>query len=199
MTSNDTPLIAFCPRCLCPLNIRRSYPVEFCVQAQPPFQPGIPTTQFPNQQPATDNATHSAPPPTPQEFDTPAPPYQPSSYPQSSGHDRAAPAESRRSSASSSSSLDSAFTDYSINTQFATELQAAQDMHFSQQPFQPSSPPPPAMSSPSTESSLTLSSLPGSSPPMNTLPIPVEPDQFLSTVRRWVVFRGRVPGIYASS
>lgn len=201
MTTSSPPQIALCPRCLCPLDIRQSYAVDFCLPLQPQFQPTVRTSQVPNQHPATDTGTHSLPQPAPQEFGTPAPPYERSSHLQPPGHDQgdANPGESRCSSASSSTSFDSAFSDFSINTEFAAELQAAEDRYFTQQPPQSSSPPPAPVSSPSTESSLTLPTFPTPSLSTESSLTPTESDEPLSTVRRWVVFRGCVPGVYTSS
>ena len=205
MTSNNTPQVAFCPRCLCPLNIREGYAVNFCLPAHPPFPPSAPTNQVPGQNPAA-HVTTQLPPPPIHHHDVPAPPYEPpsSSQPPERGQDPAAPGESRRSSASSSTSYDSAFTQFSIDAEFVAELQAVEDMHFSQQPFQASSLPPPATSSPPaassppTESSPALPSSPTSSLTTESSLAPTELEP-TSTARRWVVFQGRAPGVYTSS
>ena len=193
MSPDSSPQVAFCPRCLCPLNIREGYAVNFCLPAQPPFPP--------SQHPAAHVTTQLPPPPVHHHHDIPAPPYEPpsSSQPSEPRQDSAAPGESRRSSASSSTSFDSVFTQFSFNAEFVAELQAVEDMHFSQQPFQASSPPPPATSSPPTESSQTLASSPTSSPTTESSLVLTELDEPASTMRRWVVFRGRTPGIYTSS
>ena len=201
MSSNSLPQVALCPHCLCPLDISRGYAVDFCLPLQPTFPPTVHTSQVPDQHPVTGTGTLSLPPPAPQESDTPAPPYERSSYLQlpRCDQDDTNPGESRRSSASSSTSFDSAFSEFSINTEFAAELQAAEDRYISQQPPQASSPPPPPASSPSTESSVTLPTL--STPSLSTESslTPTELDELPSTARRWVVFRGRVPGVYTSS
>ena len=198
MSSDTPPQIALCPRCFCPLDIRRSYSVDFCLPARPPLPPNVPPNQNPiNQHSATETAASSTPS-APSQNGTPAPPYEPPTLSQLQEHeaDQVAHDESRR---SSSSSFDSAFTQFSINTEFAAELTAVETTYFSQRPSQQSCPPPPSMSSPSTESSLTLSATLTSSPSVGSLPTPPAPNEPLPTMRRWVVFRGRVPGIYGSS
>lgn len=200
MASNP-PQVALCPRCFCPIDLSQSYAVDFCVALQPPFPPSTPTSRAPGQHLVAGSTMHSIPSSVPQQHDVPAPPYEPPTHSQPSGHtqDHEDPGENRRSSASSSSSFDSAFSDFSINTEFAAELQAAEEMHLSQQPFQPSSPPQPPASSPSAESSLTLPTLSSSPPSTESSLAPTELDEPPSTMRRWVVFRGRIPGIYTSS
>lgn len=105
--------------------------------------------------------------------------------------------EDRRSSTSSSSTVYSEFSEYSINSDIAAGLQAVEDIYFPPQRSQSNSSPPPLppLSSPPTE----VSTLPNSSPPPespSTQPISDGPPP---TLRRWAVFRGRVPGIYASA
>ena len=199
MDPASTPEIAFCPRCLCPLNIRQCYKVNFCLPIRPPFPPTVPS----NQGPANNGATRPSPPSTHHQNDTSAPPPESTGHPQSPDHkgNHIIDGESRHSSTSSSSSLDSAFTQFSINSDFVAELQAAEDAHFAQKPFRASSLPRPPISSPSTESSLTLSATPASSPStessltLSTLTMPPS----TARPRRWVVFRGRTPGVYLSS
>ena len=84
-------------------------------------------------------------------------------------------------------------------------LQAVEDKYCSQQPAQgrsssplPASSPPP-MSSPSSEFTLMLSAIPSSSPSSESSITLAESDEPPATTRRWVVFRGRVPGVYTSS
>lgn len=197
MNPPSTPEIALCPRCLCPLNIRQCYMVNFCLPIRPPYPP----TVAPNLGPSNDGATYPLPSSAHQQNTAPAPPPEPTNRSQPPEHEEnhTAHGESRRASASSSSSLDSAFTQFSINSEFVAELQAAEEAHFSQQPFRASSLPRPPTSSPSTESSLTLSAAPTSSPSTESSLTLSTSDEPPSIARRWVVFRGRTPGIYASS
>lgn len=217
MEPATTTEIAFCPRCFCPLKIRERYQVDFCSPFQPPFPPVVP----PNQGPVSNSAVNPLLPSEPQQDNAPAPPPQQDNAPAPPSQQDEAPApppertnrseaperrgtqtahdETRRSSASSSSSLHSAFSEWSINTGFGVELQAAEAAHFSQRPFQASSPPPPPTSSPSTESSVTLSATPTSSPSTESSLTQSTSDVPPSTVKRWVVFRGRLPGVYTSS
>lgn len=114
--------------------------------------------------------------------------------PQPAGQRRGNVAHRRRSSASSASTVYPEF-EFEMTTEFVDEFQVLEEMYLSEEPSQPSSPVPPPMSSPPTETS----TLPSSSPPPQThLALP-EVDGSLPSPRRWVVFRGRVPGIYASS
>ena len=127
--------------------------------------------------------------------------------------------ESRRSSSSSPSTVYSEFTDYTINTDIAAGLQAAEDMllpqlhselNSSPRPRPPASSPPPG-SSPPPRSSPPRSSPPlMSSPPAESLTLPTSsppPQSQLTlplsgrqppTLKRWVVFHGHAPGIYSS-
>lgn len=197
MNPNGPPAILLCPRCFCPLDMRHSYPINFPPPVPLPLPtppPAIQLNQNPfNQPPADDNRPPSSPPPSYQQNNTPTPPPEPSTCTQPPGCEEGRD-ESRRSSASSSSSFGSAFSDFSINTEFAAGLQAVEDNYFSQPHSQGSSPPLPA-SSPSTESSVTLSASP---PSTESSLVPSTPGELPSNMRRWVVFRGRAPGVYAS-
>lgn len=182
---SNPPKIALCPRCFCLLNVRQCYRVDFCLPVRPPLPLVVPINHvLADPHPVSNHTTHSSPLSASQQSDPPALPPQYSRNPELAGHeeDHTTHDGSRRTSASSSSSLDSAFTEFSINTEFAVELQAAETYHFSQQPFQATLPPP-QPSSPSTDLPLTPSTL----------------DEPPSTARRWVVFRGRIPGVYTSS
>jgi hypothetical protein len=131
----------------------------------------------------------------------PAPPPGPSTHSQSMGseEDRSTHGESCCSSASSSSSLDSTFSHFEMNAEFFTKLQAAEDAHFAQRPFQACSQPPLPMSSPPAESSSTQSTTATSLPSSTSSLTLSDPDEPPSTTRRWVVFRERILGIYSSS
>jgi len=226
------PLVALCPRCFCPINLRRTFPVDVCLPFQPPIQQGPPTSLPPaGQHPNTDPPVYSSQPPAPQPDNAPAPPQQdnaPAPSPEQSGQlpsqerelDRAIHGKNRRSSASSSLSFDSAFTQFSYNADFIDELKVIEETHFSKIPFKPSSlrlpppssqPPPPSSqptppslqptppSSPFIKSSLTLTAAQTSSPSTESSLTLSAPGESPSPGRRWVVFRGRVPGVYASS
>ena len=199
MNPNRTPNVALCPRCFCLLDISQSYWVDFCLPARLPFPMGFPPTNFTltntpptnvhtNQVPTTGTPAHSSPPSVPQQLGTPAPPYKPPTLPQPQEHDQdhVTHGASRH---SSSSSYDLAFTQYSINANFAAELMAIEMVHFSQRPFQASSPPLPLASSPSSESLVTLPTIPTSSPSIKPFSTPLaSEDEPLFTARRWVVF-----------
>ena len=191
--SSTTSEVGLCPRCLCAINPHRRYNVDIYFPAHYPFPPNVPT----DQPLAVETTAHSSPPLSP------APPYESLDEQDPVTHD-----ESRR---LSSSSYDSAFTQFSIDAEFAAELTAIGERDLAQQaaqvsarspptppaspPLPPTSPPPHPTSSPS----LTSSSVEGSSPsvePLSTLP---ESDEPPFTARRWVVFRGHIPGIYTSS
>ena len=105
--------------------------------------------------------------------------------------------EDRRSSTSSSSTVYSAFSEYSFSNEFVAGLQAVEDIYFPPQRSQSNSSPPPLppLSSPPTE----VSTLPSSSPPPESPSTQPVLDGPPPTLRRWVVFHGRVPGIYTSS
>ena len=97
------------------------------------------------------------------------------------------------------------FSELPNDAEFAASLQAAEDRYLSQQPTQgrsssplPASSPPP-MSSPSTDFTLTLSAIPSSSPSTESSVTLSGTDELPIATRRWVVFRGRVPGVYESS
>lgn len=197
MSSNGTPNLAFCPRCFCPLDIGRPYLVNVCPPVAPPYSPTVHPAPA-NQLPTGGSDVGSSPSSVPQRTDASLPLSQPSTHCNSAEHEQTQ-GENRRSSAASSSSLDSAFSDFSINTEFEAALKATEEYHFSQQPFQASSPQPPPTSSPSTESSLTPLAVPTSSPSTESSLTLSAPDEPPSAMRRWVVFRGRVPGVYASS
>ena len=211
MDPNSAPEVVFCPRCLCPLNPRQTYPVNFYLPAQPPPLPTDPNqgpinqhlNQGPTDQHPTDGTVHPMPPPVYRWGNTPTPPPEPPAHTQfperEGGH--SIHSESHRTSASSLSSREttySAFSDYSINTAFAAELRAVEENYFPWQPSRESSSPLPPMSSPSTEFSLVLSTIPTSSPSTESSMTLLTQDELLPIMRRWVVFRGRVPGVYLS-
>ena len=207
MTSNGPPEIALCPRCFCPLNVGQIYPVNLCLPARVPAptnHPGQPPASRaatdPSPPPATGAATHPLAPPVYQQNDGPVPTPEPSTNTQPLGHkeDRAACAE-RRVSGSSSSSFDSVFSDLPNNAEFAASLQAVEEKYFSQESSQERSSPPPPISSSPPGFSLTLSAIPSSSPSTESSLTLSGSDEPLSTARRWVVFYGRVPGVYTSS
>jgi len=79
-----------------------------------------------------------------------------------------------------------------MDAEFLAQLQVVEDSYYSEHP-QGSSPPPPA-SSPPMASSLTLSQ-----PSTESLLALSTLDEWLPTVRHWVVFHGCVLGIYVSS
>ena len=199
MNTNRTPDVALCPCCFCPLDISQSYRVDFCLPARLPFPMGFPPTNFTltntppmnvhtNQVPTTGTLAHSSPPSVPQQLGTPTSPYEPPTLPQPQEHDQDHVTHGA-SRCSSSSSYDLAFTQYSINADFAAELTAIETAHFSQRPFQASSPPLLLVSSPSSESSVTLPTIPTSSPSMELFLTPLaSEDEPLFTARRWVVF-----------
>ena len=228
MTSDDDPPVVLCPRCFYAVEVRRCYRVNFLPPVSPPSPPAVPPNQgLTDQHTASDTMVHSSPPPAYQR-NTPTPPPEPftsspgpstsplgpSTPPPGLSTDPHPPEHednhtSQTSCRSSSSSFDSIFSQVLYNAEFLAELRAVEASYFSQQPPQASSPLPPstslpstqssftAPSSPSTQSSLTMPSSP-SSPTVefsSTQPVSDEP----STTRRWVVFRGRLPGVYASS
>ena len=216
MDATNAPEILLCPGCFCALDPNQYYRVDICRPAQPRLQQNVPTNQASaNEHRAPHVTARSVPPPAPQQIDGPAPPYEPPVHSQppepEQSHppleqDRPTPeqdhptrGERRRSSISSSDSYDSAFTQYSIDDAFAAELTAVEVAYFSQQSHQASSPPPPPTSSPPTGSPLALSTTLTSSPSTESLSTPSTSDEPPSAMRRWVVFRGRVPGIYTSS
>ena len=173
MTPNQNTGVALCARCFCPLDIRQSYRVDLCLPAPPPLPPGIhihhpPATGaaahlHPLLMPQEPNIP--APPYEPPNSS------QPMEHEQGVGieheqdyevegeqdngteHEQDHGAEGKQehgdssqsccSSTSTSSTFNSVFTDFTINTEFAAGLQATQDMHFSQEPFWASSLPPP--------------------------------------------------------
>jgi hypothetical protein len=89
----------------------------------------------------------------------------------------------QRRSSTPSTDYSAEFDCFSINTEFLNALHQMEAQYFPQKVTRTT--PPPSTSSPSTESSLIPSTL--------GEPIP------LSVGKRWVVFRGRVPGVYLSS
>ena len=116
--------------------------------------------------------------------------------------DNVARRENRRSSVSSASTVYSEFSDFAITTEFVADFQVLEDLYLPpEESFQPSSPPPPPTSSPLPASSppTEASALPTSSPPPELQPVLPELGISPLNPRRWVVFRGRSPGIYASA
>ena len=217
------PSVTLCPRCFCPIDLCRTYNVDVCLPVQPPFQQGPPATLPPaGQRPTTDPPVCSSEPSVPQpdnasappqQDNTPAPPPEPSSHspPQEREPDHTTHGEECQSSASSSSSFESLFTQFSYDHEFMEELKAIEEMHFSKIPFKPSSSQPPPLSSqpppslqptppssPFIKSSPNLTSTPTFAPSTESSLIPLAPDESLSPARRWVVFQGRIPGVYTS-
>ena len=229
MTSDNTPPVVLCPHCLFAVEVHRCYRVNFLPLVSPPSPPAIPPSQGPtDQHPASNTMVHSSPPPTYQWHNTPTPPpnpftsspdpstslLEPSTPPPEPSTDLNPPEREegytdQTSCCSSSSSFDSIFSRVSYNAEFLAELRVVEASYFSQQPPQASSPLPLSTSLPSTQSSFTTPSSPSmqsslttpSSPSLPTLelsptqPVSGEP----STTRRWVVFCGCLPGVYASS
>ena len=190
MNPNSTPQIALCPRCFCPLTVGQSYPVNLCLPAQLP-----PLTVHLNHPPPSGTAVHPA-----HQNNTPAPPPEPSTDMQPPEHvEDHNTRNERRNSTSSSSSFDSVFGSLPDDAEFIASLQAVEDSYSSQQSFQGHSAPPPPTSSPPAEFSLTLSAIPSSSPSTESSLTLSGSDELPSAARRWVVFRGRSPGVYTSS
>jgi len=197
-TSGGTPAVALCPRCHFPINPRQWYNVnvDFCMPAPIPPPPLLSTTpagHVTNQHRDGELASSSQP-----ENDCPSSALEPPSSSRSpeQAHDTAPPSSSSTKVASPGPSANherrssAASTDYfaefdrlSINTEFENVLRQTEAQYFPQEAAPtPSSPP---TSSPSTESSL----IPSTSGELVSPP----------NGRRWVVFRGRVPGVYRSS
>lgn len=203
MDSNTRPVIFLCPHCLAPFDIQGCYRIDPFPPAQPIPPPGIRTDLGPvNHLPASNAAARDSPPPEYQWTNTLTPPSQVCTCNEAptrkQGRD-----ESCRSSASSSSSLEYTFSDYSVDTEFGVAFQAVEDGYMSQQPLRGNSLPPPQPSQenslPSTEPTLTLSTAPSSPHSPESLLVPPASGEPSSIARCWVVFRGRVPGVYTSS
>ena len=193
--SANTPTLALCPRCHFPINPRKCFNVDFCMPAQlPPPPPTTPANHVPDRRrPRKDEPPSSPQPEDGRPLLLPEPPSSSrpqersqnvASLPASSSTKVTGPAPSKRNKKRRSST---ASTDYfaefdrlSINTEFDAALRQTEAEYFPQNTSEtPASPP---TSSPSTESSLILST---SGEPV---PLPVG--------RCWVVFRGHLPGIY---
>jgi hypothetical protein len=131
-----------------------------------------------------------------QQNDIPTLSPEPSSSRRHPGHENRG--KNRRSSVSSVSSADSNVSDFWVSADFFAELQAVEDRILSQERPR-GSVPPPSTSSTSTGSSSAQHAISTHLPSSESSLIPSTPDEAPSTMRRWVVFRGRAPGIYASS
>ena len=192
MDSNTCPIIFLCPHCLAPFDIRGCYRIDPFPPAQPIPPPGIRTDLGPvNHLPASNAAARDSPPPEYQRTNTLTPPSQVCTCDEAPTREQGRD-ESRRSSASSSSSLEYAFSDYSVDTEFGVAFQAVEDGYMSQQPLRGNSPP-------STEPTLTLSTAPSSPHSPESSLVPPASGEPSSIARCWVVFCGRVPGVYTSS
>ena len=198
-TTDQVPAFALCPRCCFPLNPFQWYNVDFCAPARVP--PPAPTTPAnheaiqhrssegaPAPPPPAVESTNARPSPSfdPPSGDPPPSPEQPhdvASLSPSSPTRVASPTPDvhKKERRSSAASTEYSFSDrLSYDAEYEAVLRQTEALYFSQKETQtPTSPP---TSSPSTESSL-VPSISGELP----------------TGRRWVVFRGRVPGVYSSS
>lgn len=201
MNPNAPAEIVLCPRCYCPLKMGCTYPVNLCIPAL-----SLPSANHHGQPPSSGTGAHPPPPPEYQQDNLTAQPSEPPTNVQPSGREEdPATHGQRRSSTSSSSSFGSMFSELPNDAEFAASLQAVEDKYLSEQPTQgrtssplPASSPPP-MSSPSTDFTLTLSSMRASSPSTESSVTFADSDEPPTATRRWVVFRGRVPGVYTSS
>ena len=188
----NTPTVALCPNCHFPLNPRESFNVSFCMPVHFPPPPsttpanrvtsqrrtgqGESASSLPPPQPENDGPSLSREPPSSSSRREPSPPPTRVANPITSVRSK----ERRSSTASTNYSYE--FDRLSINTEFKTVLRQTEAQYFPQDAVQ--TPTSPAASSPSTEYS-SIPSTPGEpvSPPVG---------------RRWVVFRGRTPGVYVS-
>lgn len=197
------PFVALCPNCHFRINPRICYntPVNFCMPAVPPHPQMIRAN---NQHHHGEGRPASSPAPARPEKNHPSPSLEPpsrgrplssrrsadtSSRPRSSPTKVATPQPSakgkdrKRRSSSVSTDYLAEFDSISINTELNTALRRTEAQYFPQEATQTLTSR--STSSPSTESSL----LPSTSGEPTPLPVG----------RRWVVFRGRVPGVYSSS
>lgn len=177
------PAIVLCPNCALPLNPRGYYTVNYCTPAYHALAVGGccgPSMHLPPQPEAvhsssTPEAVDNVPHPPPSHDDQAQSPPPP---PTSSRHSLEPTKRQGKERHNSSDSFSSVFTQFSYNTEFDMALRAVEAEYF------PSNPPP-SLSSPATETSSTPSTLDVSSS--------------TDSGKRWVVFRGRIPGIYESS
>ena len=185
--SDKTPPLALCPRCHLAINPRECYTVKFFMPAH--FPPPPPSKTSADRTTDWDHdgegkPAPSSPPTQPESDDPPSSPLSPGQF-----HDVASSPPSSPTRVSSptistdgkgrrlsAASTDYGFDDFVLNSQLDADLRRADG------PYEPPSPP---TSSPSTESSLVPSMLGELASPL--------------VGRRWVVFRGRVPGVYTSS
>lgn len=198
MFTKEVPAVALCPHCRLPINPRRCYniPVDFCAPAT--LSPMGRVNYFANPHPGGGGNPPSSPLPAQRESGRPSPPMGLPSRPPSpeQPHDAdslspssptrvASPAPSVRGKgkhrSSSTPSIDyfEQFDRLALNSELGVALQGTEALYSPQEETQTSA----LTSSPSTESSL----------------IPSMSGEPLSIGRRWVVFRGRVPGVYTSS
>lgn len=191
--STDIPTLALRPHCHFPINPRERYNVDFCMPAHLPPPPSTtPANRAANRHRAGEGEPPSSPSLPQPENSRPSSPLEPpsNSHPREQSHAVASrvasPAPSVRNKerppSTASTDYSAEFDRLSINTEFETALRQTEAQYFPQEVTQtPASPP---TSSPSTESSL----IPSTSGEPVSLPVG----------RRWVVFRGRVPGVYRS-
>ena len=197
------PPVALCPCCHLPINPRQCYeiPVIFCMPAGiPPPPPATRANLTTNQRCNGEGNPSSFPSPAQPENNRPSPPLEPPGSgrplsperPHCSGSiSRSSPArvassaasthgkgKGRRSSTGSVDYLEE-FDRLSIIPELVTALRENEGHYFPQDETHTSA----STSPPSTESSLVPSTSGG--------PLPGG--------RRWVVFQGRVPGVYVSS
>ena len=198
--TNPPPAFTLCPRCYFPLDPQKYYKVDFSAPARLPPPP------------STMPADHTAigyrggegapiPPPTSTESVSCTRRYwtfslttclllqeQPrdvASLPGSSPTRVGSPASPvhGKERCSSAASTEYSFSDrFSFNSEYEAVLEQTEALYFPRKEHMPASPP---TSSPSTESSLI--------PSTSGEPAP------LPAGRRWVAFRGRIPGVYTSS
>ena len=199
--SDQVPAPPLCPRCHLPINPNQRFNVEFCMPAHllPPLSM-TPADGTANQYCNSEGTSTSPLPPVQSENGHPSPPLE-------SGNIDALPTSSLTRLSSPTPSVDDkerrlsgASTDYSaefdrfsINTEFEAALRQTEAQYFPQETTQAPTPPP--TSSPSTESSLDPSV---SDEPPSLVPSASDEPSSSPVGRRWVVFRGRVPGVYMS-
>ena len=193
MSTSNPPKNVLCPRCFCNLDISQCISVNLVVPALL-SAPSVPIVL-----PVGGSAVHSSLPPATQQNNAPPPPPEPSTNTEPSEHKEDHTYGKHRRSDSSSSSFDSVFSDLPTDAEFAAKLQAVEDKYFSQKPSRMRDLPPPPPSSPPTEFSMTPSVIPSSSPSTESSLTLTGSDSLPSATRRWVVFHGRVPGVYTTS